>query len=461
VTSRASTGERPVTTLAPDGLALALVLAARACEGVRQKHSLTETLKAALASADGVRAMPQARAAAQDLAFTAMRQRGRGDALLARLTNRAPDPAGIGELLVIALILLDAREHSQGLGNVPHYAPHTLVDQAVEAAGALVPKAGEKALKGFVNAVLRRALSKPAGLFTSVQGHAAEESVEHLNYPLWWIDQVRRAYPIQWRAILASGQSAAPLTLRVNRRRIGVTEAIAQLAGEGIEAVALSDSAIRLVRARRVELIPGFADGLFSVQDEAAQRAAPLLDLQHGLRVLDACAAPGGKSGHILELADVDLTALDIDQQRLERVADNLRRLKLSARLMQGDAGDSDSWWDGQGFDRILADLPCSASGIVRRHPDIRWLRRKGDLISLSRRQQHLLDTLWRLLVPNGKLLVVTCSIFPQEGVQLADRFLSRHPDARALAAPGQLLPEATEHVNHDGLFYSLIEKVA
>jgi 16S rRNA (cytosine967-C5)-methyltransferase len=448
-------------TLATDGLAISLVLAARACEGVRQKHSLTETLRAAFESADGVRALPAARAAAQDLAFTAMRQRGRGDALLARLSNRAPDPAVIGELLVIALILLDAREHPEMPGGVAHYAPHTLVDQAVEAAGALVPKAGEKALKGFVNAVLRRALSKPAGLFTRAGALPAEESVELFNYPLWWVDQVRRAYPIEWRAILASGQRAAPMTLRVNRRRIEPSQAIKLLAEAGLEAVSLGASAVRLAKARRVELIPGFADGLFSVQDEAAQRAGPLLDLKDGQRVLDACAAPGGKSGHILELADVDLTALDIDQLRLQRVADNLERLKLSARLIRGDAGECDAWWDGQGFDRILADLPCSASGIVRRHPDIRWLRRKGDLISLSRRQQHLLDTLWRLLVPNGKLLVVTCSIFPQEGVQLADRFLSRHPDARALAAPGQLLPEATQQVDHDGLFYSLIEKVA
>jgi 16S rRNA (cytosine967-C5)-methyltransferase len=436
------------------------VLAARACHGVRQKHSLTETLKTALDSADGVRAMPQARAAAQDLAFSAMRHLGRGDALLGRLSNRLPDPAVVAELLVIALILLDARDNSD-MPDVPHYAPHTLVDQAVEAAGALVPKAAERALKGFVNAVLRRALSKPAGVFLAAGKSLGDESVEQLNYPLWWVDQVKRAYPEQWRAILASGQSAAPLTLRVNLRRIDPAGAIALLAEAGVEAVALGASAVRLVRARRVDLIPGFADGLFSVQDEAAQRAAPLLDLKDGQRVLDACAAPGGKSGHILELADVDLTALDIDQARLTRVADNLKRLRLSARLVQGDAGDSAPWWDGQGYHRILADLPCSASGIVRRHPDIRWLRRKGDLLSLSRRQQHLLDTLWRLLMPNGKLLVVTCSIFPQEGVQLADRFLSCHPDARALAAPGQLLPEATEQVNHDGLFYSLIEKVA
>ena len=160
-------------------------------------------------------------------------------------------------------------------------------------------------------------------------------------------------------------------------------------------------------------------------------------------------------------MADVALTALDIDSLRLHRVADNLSRLGLSAELVTGDAAQPEGWWDQRPYQRILADLPCSASGIVRRHPDIRWLRRRSDIDSLSRRQQQMLDALWRLLAPNGKLLVVTCSIFPQEGVLLSNQFLSRHHDARSLAAPGQLLPEATEHVDHDGLFYSLFEKAA
>jgi 16S rRNA (cytosine967-C5)-methyltransferase len=185
------------------------------------------------------------------------------------------------------------------------------------------------------------------------------------------------------------------------------------------------------------------------------------LDLVKGQRVLDACAAPGGKSGHILEIADVELVALDIDQARLSKVGDNLKRLGLSAKVQVGDAEHPSSWWDGRPFDRILADLPCSASGIVRRHPDIRWLRRAADIPSLSRRQQQMLDALWRLLTPNGKLLLVTCSIFPQEGVQLASRFLSQHANARALGAPGQLLPVSTAEANHDGLYFSLIEKVA
>ncbi len=446
-----------VTSLAQDSLALSLVLAARACQGVRDKHSLTASLEEAFASAEGIHASREARAAAQDLAFFTMRYRGRADGLLKRLSSRAPDPAVIGELLVIALAVLDGKEHP----NAPSYAIHTLVDQAVAAAGALAPKAAEKVLRGFVNAVLRRALAKPKEVFEPDYRSSAERDAERLNYPRWWIETLKRAYPLQYLDILMSGQSQAPLTLRVNRRRISQEDAVARLDAAGIKAVPLGSSGIQLAQARRVDLIPGFADGFYSVQDEAAQRAAPLLDLQDGQRVLDACAAPGGKSGHILEIADVELTALDVDATRLRRVAENLLRLGLRAELVAGDAAESEAWWDRRPYQRILADLPCSASGIVRRHPDIRWLRRQSDIDSLSHRQQHMLDALWRLLAPNGKLLVVTCSIFPQEGVLLANHFLSRHDDARGLAAPGQLLPEATEHVNHDGLFYSLFEKAA
>ncbi len=444
-------------TLAPDSLALALVLAARACQGVRDQHSLTAMLEDTFGSVDGRSASREARAAAQDLAFFTMRWRARGDALLKRLSKRAPDPQVIAELLVIALAVLDGKERP----SAPRYAAHTLVDQAVAAAGYLAPRAAERVLGGFVNAVLRRALARPKEVFDSLDAARGAQDTERLNYPSWWIDAVQRAYPQQYLDILDSGQSQAPLSLRVNRRRINQSDAIARLDAAGIEARALGETGVRLVRARRTDLIPGFAEGFYSVQDEAAQRAAPLLDLKDGQRVLDACAAPGGKSGHILETADVDLTALDVDAKRLRKVADNLDRLGLRATLVTGDAAQPDGWWDGQPYQRILADLPCSASGIVRRHPDIRWLRRESDIASLSHRQQQMLDALWRLLAPNGKLLVVTCSIFPQEGVLLANHFLSCHHDARSLAAPGQLLPEATEHVNHDGLFYSLIEKAA
>jgi 16S rRNA (cytosine967-C5)-methyltransferase len=203
--------------------------------------------------------------------------------------------------------------------------------------------------------------------------------------------------------------------------------------------------------------IPGFADGLASVQDAAAQLAAPLLDPGDGMRVLDACAAPGGKTGHLLERAELDLLALDRDGQRLQRVAENLQRLRLQASLKQGDAASAD-WWDGRPFDRILADVPCTASGIVRRHPDIRWLRRKGDTAQLAALSARILDNLWRMLAPGGKMLFVTCSVWPQESEGQAAAFAMRN-EARRLSAPGQMLPATADNDNHDGLFYALFQK--
>jgi 16S rRNA (cytosine967-C5)-methyltransferase len=195
-----------------------------------------------------------------------------------------------------------------------------------------------------------------------------------------------------------------------------------------------------------------------SVQDAAAQLAAPLLDLHAGMQVLDACAAPGGKTGHMLECADLELTALDNDPRRLVRVEENLQRLQLHATLKAGDAG-SGNWWDGKLFDRILADVPCTASGIVRRHPDIRWLRRKGDATQLATLSAQILDNLWKMLRPDGKLLFVTCSVWPRESEAQAAAFTVRN-QARRLPAPGQLLPTA-DHEDHDGLFYALFQKPA
>jgi 16S rRNA (cytosine967-C5)-methyltransferase len=203
--------------------------------------------------------------------------------------------------------------------------------------------------------------------------------------------------------------------------------------------------------------IPGFEQGLVSVQDAGAQLAAPLLDLQDGMRVLDACAAPGGKSGHILEAADVDLTALDVDGRRLARVDQNLQRLGLQASVKTG-AAESADWWDGRQYDRILADVPCTASGIVRRHPDIRWLRRKSDTHQLATLSTKILDNLWQMLRPDGKLLFVTCSLWPQESEAQAAAFAVRHGAVR-LDAPGQLLPTSGAGQDHDGLYYALFQK--
>jgi 16S rRNA (cytosine967-C5)-methyltransferase len=268
---------------------------------------------------------------------------------------------------------------------------------------------------------------------------------------------MRRAWPKQAEAVLAAGNREPPLTLRVNGRKTNIDAYLDQLGTVGIDATRIGDYAIRLKRAVPVAQIPGFAEGLASVQDAAAQLAAPLLQVEEGMRVLDACAAPGGKTGHLLELANCDLLALDHDAQRLNRVADNLNRLSLHAKLQVGDASARD-WWDSQPFDRILADLPCTASGIVRRHPDIRWLRRPEDGQQLAERSAEILDNLWGMLKPGGLLLIVTCSLWPEESELQAQAFVGKQSAVR-LDAPGQLLPQADEASDHDGLFYALLRK--
>ncbi|HXF66276.1 MAG TPA: 16S rRNA (cytosine(967)-C(5))-methyltransferase RsmB, partial [Burkholderiales bacterium] len=250
------------------------------------------------------------------------------------------------------------------------------------------------------------------------------------------------------------------------RRRTSPEAYLELLASRGIAAAPHGASAVVLASPLPVERIPGFAEGLVSVQDLAAQLAAPLLDLADGQRVLDACAAPGGKSAHILELARVELVALDADARRLERVRENLTRLGLEARIVVGDACDPAQWWDGGLFDRILLDAPCTASGVARRHPDVKWLRRESDIAQFAERQGRMLDALWRLLRGGGKLLYATCSVFREENTEQVERFLERHRDATRLALPavdndpelpaGQLLPDE----GHDGFFYALLGKV-
>jgi 16S rRNA (cytosine967-C5)-methyltransferase len=284
------------------------------------------------------------------------------------------------------------------------------------------------------------------------------------NYPAWWISAVEHAWPDDWQAILAAGNRQAPLTLRVNRRRASVGEYLETLRAAGLDAAQIGPYAVRLAQAVPVERLPGFAAGVVSVQDAGAQCAAPLLEVADGMRVLDACAAPGGKTGHLLELADLELVALESDPVRAARIAGNLERLGLAAgaRIVIGDAGAPSAWHDGQPFDRILADLPCTASGIVRRHPDIRWLRRASDIAALAAQQRRLASALWPLVAPGGQLLFVTCSIFPEEGETQAQWFGSAHADAVRLASPGQMLPACADAVagtDHDGFFYARFQK--
>jgi 16S rRNA (cytosine967-C5)-methyltransferase len=428
--------------LRDDSLAFALLGAASSLARVRAGTALPQALAEVFQAWDP---LPQARGAMQDIAYRAMRQLGRSGILLGMMTSKAPEPAMLAGLLECALALLDPPE-----GTEPPYEAFTVVDQAVRAAAAHPDFAHAKAM---VNAVLRRFLRERAQLV----GAALRDQVAQWNYPQWWIDSVRTAYPDDWQAILLAGNRQPPLTLRVNRRRTDVATYLNTLAAAGMRAEQVGPSAVRLAQAVNVAQIPGFADGLVSVQDAGAQLAAPLLDLHDGMRVLDACAAPGGKSGHILETADVDLTALDADARRLQRVDQNLQRLGLSATVKAG-AAEATDWWDGRQYDRILADVPCTASGIVRRHPDIRWLRRKSDTHQLATLSSKILDNLWQMLRPDGKLLFVTCSLWPQESEAQAAAFAVRHGAVR-LDAPGQLLPRSGAGQDHDGLFYALFHK--
>lgn len=390
-----------------------------------------------------------ARGAIQDIAYRAMRGLGRSEVLLSLLAKKQPDPAILHSLLCCALALIAPPDDA---AEALPYEVFTVVDQAVTAAASH----GDMAhAKGMVNAVLRRFLRERDGLLQQ----ALQQPAAVWNYPDWWIAATQAAYPKDWQTILHAGNTAPPLTLRINCRQTTMEAYLLLLKTNGMAATQIGPVALRLEKPLPVSQIPGFMAGLVSVQDAAAQLAAPLLDVQDGMRVLDACAAPGGKTGHLLELARIDLVALDNDARRLPRIEENLQRLRLQATLKTGDA-QARYWWDGQLFDRILADVPCTASGIVRRHPDIRWLRRKSDTAQLATLSGQILDNLWRMLRPGGKLLFVTCSVWPQESEAQAAAFAVRN-QAQRLPAPGQLLPATGQLDDHDGLFYALFQKAS
>ncbi|MBS1170410.1 MAG: putative rRNA methyltransferase [Burkholderiaceae bacterium] len=430
--------------LKADSLALAFLGAAEAVAQVKAGTALPQALARVFVQQQP---LPQMRGAMQDIAYRTMRQLGLVETLIGLMTSKAPEPALLHGLLCCALTLL---AEPASAADAKSYEAFTVVDQAVTAAAA------DSSIvhgKGMMNAVLRRFLREREVLMQQ----ARQKPVAVWNYPQWWLDATKAAYPRDWQAILTAGNQPPPLTLRVNLKQTTVAACLRQLADGGMAATQIGAAAVRLEKPVPVEQIPGFADGLVSVQDAAAQLAAPLLDVHDGMRVLDACAAPGGKTGHLLEMAAIDLLALDADQNRLARIGENLQRLHLPAQVQVGDAASTE-WWDGHPFDRILADVPCTASGIVRRHPDIRWLRRKGDARQLATFSAQILDNLWQMLRPGGKFLFVTCSLWPQESEQQAAAFAVRNHAIR-LEAPGQILPAANAEQDHDGLFYALFQK--
>ena len=432
-TNRVETASPAANEALPqDSLGWTLLLAARVLAAVHNGRSLAEGLPALAGE------LPATRAAVQEIVYGVLREFARGPAILARLMTKPLTHAETQALLLAALYRLESRPE----------ATHTVVDQAVKAAGELAGGV----FKGLVNGVLRNFLRQRETLLAQLAGN----DEVRFQHPAWWLARVRRTYPEQWPTMMAAGNGLPPMTLRVNGRH-GTRDAYLQrLAEAGLAARAVGIAGVTLATPVAVEALPGFAQGDVSVQDAGAQRAAELLAPTDGLRVLDACAAPGGKTAHLLELADVDLLALDIDAQRARRVEENLRRLNLPATVKVADCAAVGEWWDGRPFDAILADVPCSASGVVRRHPDIKHLRRESDIRRFAATQAAIADALWPLLKPGGKMLYATCSVFVEENSGQIDAFLYRHPDAERVGEE-QLVPDP----EHDGFYYALLVKRA
>lgn len=419
----------------------AQTLATEAVRRVLGGRSLTPTLDELVKRHEALSAGE--RGAIWDLSHGTLRHLGLIEAVMARMLRKPITEPGLHALVAVALYQLH-------FTRTPAYA---VVSEAVDAcAGAGWPWA-----KGMVNALLRRFQRERDALVAA----AGAEPRGRYSYPLWWIERIRRDFGNEADAVLRAGNCIPRMALRVNLRRWTMQACLERLAAEGLEPRQVDDACVILDRIVPVARLPGFDAGCLSVQDAGAQRAAVLLDVVSGQRVLDACAAPGGKAAHILERADVELLALDSDPDRLARVDQSLRRLGLSASTKCVDAGCIDQWWDGRSFERILADVPCTGSGVVRRHPDIKWLRREDDIARLAAQARELLDALWRVLCPGGKLLFVTCSVFREENRAQIDDFVGRHADASIVPLPGteaedlQLLPDAS----HDGFYYALLQR--
>lgn len=401
---------------------------------------------------------PQERGLLRSLCYGTLRWHIRLNAMLELLSTRPPQSldAEVRALTVVGLFQLLQTD----------IAPHAAVAETVEAARVLKhPKA-----TGFLNAILRRCQREAQSLSDRIDADTAFRTA----HPTWLVDALRQDWPEDYAAILDANNAHPPFWLRVNTRRISREAYRERLASAGMAATPspFAPEALLLSQAVDVHALPGFADGLVSVQDAAAQLAAHLLAPQSGQRVLDACAAPGGKTCHLLELHDdlEELLAIDHSSSRLRRVHANLARLNLSATVLEADANETAEWWDGRPFDRILLDAPCSATGVIRRHPDIKLLRRREDIATLSARQAQLLTALWPLLAPHGRLLYASCSVLKAENAAVVGAFLSDHSDARDVTASaaselglpsrsGPGIPLKTGEDGMDGFYYACLVK--
>ncbi len=411
--------------------------AAELVSAVLEGGNLTQAIEA-LSRANPAWPAP-VRGAVRDLAWTTLRAGSRGDLILKRFL-RTPPPTIVRALLLVAL---------QRLAQKPQQT-HTVVDQAVNACAALMP-----ALKAMVNGVLRNALRQRE----QWQAWIEAEPAAFYAHPEWWIARLRRDWPDRWQQLLGAGNSRPPMALRPNLRRSSTSACAALLADAGVGCRELENGALLLDEPRAIAELPGFSTGLLSVQDAGAQWAAHLLAAKSGERVLDACAAPGGKTAHILECASVELLALELEAARAAQIRNNLERLGLQARIKVADCTDLDSWWDGRPFDRILADVPCSASGVVRRHPDIKWLRRETDIAAFAAKQARILDQLWRTMAHGGTMLYVTCSVFDEENAQQIAAFAQRHSDAERVPIDDVLDWRLPPGPDNDGFYFALLRK--
>lgn len=412
---------------------------------VVQGRSLDTALAAVLPQAQ-----PKDKGLVQALAYAAVRGYPQMDALLPRLLAH---PLKRGAQTVRLTLILGLTQLL--LVDMP---AHAVVSECV----AAVRERGFDWAAGLVNAILRRVAREPARW----RGELCGDGPLGNAHPQWMLDKLRQDWPDDWTAIVTAGNTQGPMVLRV----AGDREAYrAQLAAAGLASrvdVAWPDSALALEAPVPVEQLPGFAEGEVSVQDAGAQWAPALLAAESGMRVLDACAAPGGKTGHVLEHTAglAEMVAMDVDERRLGRVRDTLVRLRREATVLAADAADVGAWWDGRPFERILLDAPCSGSGVIRRHPDIKLLRRAEDIPQLAENQRRLLTSLWPLLVPGGRLLYITCSVFREENEAVVQAFIEAHPDAGTLAqGPGrvcgaghQILPGEGDQ---DGFFYAVLVK--
>lgn len=424
------------------------LLAAQALTSVLcHKGSLASSLPRALEAAEhGDRAL------IQQLCYGTCRHFPQLELIADQLLHKPmkPQDQDIYALILMGLYQIKAMR-------TPDYAA---VDATVQAAKA----SGKRWADKLINGVLRSYIRGGAELAEVLNEHDAYR----YNHPEWLVSKLSHHWPDDWQKIIAANDPQGPLTLRVNTRKISRMDYLVSLvdAGHAAHACHISEVGVQLAQATDVTQLPGFAEGWFSVQDEAPQLSAPLLQLEAGQRVLDACAAPGGKTCHLLEAEDVNVLAVELEQRRIGRMQENLERMGLAAQIICADASEPDQWWDGQAFDRILLDAPCSATGVIRRNPDIKMLRTSEDILELVQLQLKLLNNLWPLLKPGGYLLYATCSVLRQENDRLVARFLKQQKQAQhcvieadwgiKMEVGRQLLPDPT---SHDGFYYAKLYK--